>query len=255
MNLELVKFVPPDIRLEIAQKIIQESGIRPLAREIEVDPKSVYKYKEGSSRPGDEVMSKLLALTKRDFPDMFDEYISKLDKSFSEALNSPIRPEEILSSGAGGFVGRRTVARKSTESTARGRVDRETTKKSVDQESTKKRGEPSVDREPTKETGKGEAEARTEEHTETSKEIEKELSFDDLCDRIGVTNPFDRRKVEKIVDSFEEKPELSFSEIIELTGLSENAVEKYLDELTSEGLVKETSSESYKINTKIGSNR
>ncbi len=77
MTNKLAKYIPQDMRLEIAQSVIENNGIRPLARKIDVNPKSVYKYKNGTSHPGDEIMAKILEIADRDDSVPLDKYLEK----------------------------------------------------------------------------------------------------------------------------------------------------------------------------------
>ncbi len=209
--MDLAKFIPAEMRLELAQRVIEETGIRPLARQIDVNPKSVYKYKRGTSHPGDEIMEKILAVAAKEDSIPLNEYLERLRENFSEALGGSIDPQEVLGSGEGEP---KSGPKEQTESGI------------VDQKSTEK---------PQKEE-KGVGERPTD-----------NIRFDELCDSMGVSTPFERSKLEKFVDAFSEFPEIDFDEIIELSGLSESAVEKYIDKMKSDGFIKETSEDSYQI--------
>lgn len=198
--MELVKFIPPDQRLEMAQDIIEETGIRPLAREIEVNPKSVYKYKEGQAHPGNEVMKKIMAVIEREDPDLLEEHLDRLRKRFEDSFYSSIDSEEVLS---GPQEGSEVEA-----------VDAET--EAVDSEETGEKPEESV-----------------------SQQSTEKVSMDFVWESIGVSTPFNRMKVEKIIDALDESSELQLSEIEEMTSVSGEAIESYLEELISEELVEE----------------
>lgn len=215
MTLDIVKFIPPQLRLEITQKIIEENGIRPLAREIGVSPKSVYKYKRGEAHPRDEVMARILAIAKRDAPHLLDEVFDKLRNRFSNALESPIDPEKVLATkpeeqtpskpGPLPSPGKKGVDRKSTE---------EPSKRGVDQKST------------------------------------EGISFERVFARIGVSEAFNQSKVGKILESLSEG-KLNLSDLVEWTGLSTEAVEKYLEMLEAEEIVELTPSSNYKLSIKL----
>ncbi len=203
--------------MEIAQSVIEVKGIRPLAREIDVNPKSVFKYKKGNSHPGDEVMAKILAVADRDESVPLDEYLDRLSQEFSKAMERPIVSRDVVPEG----------------------VDEEST---TSRESTGME-EKSVDRETTEEAGRPET---------VGKQTTEEISFDELCERIGVSSPFNQSKVRKIMSALAEEGELGLTELVELTGLSGEAVEKYAEKLKSEGIVSESPSGEFTISIALG---
>lgn len=93
MDLEAFKFVPAEMRIQFIRELIGREGIRPLARKIGVNSKTVYKYKEGSSHPRDETMAKIWEVMK-DNPDLFERQLDRLRSSFLEAVG-PRGSEEI----------------------------------------------------------------------------------------------------------------------------------------------------------------
>lgn len=213
---KLVKFIPSEIRLEMAQEIIKKIGIRPLARKIGVNPKSVYKYKQGTARPSDEVMAKLLAVAKQEDPTLLENYLNSLQEGFEDAMEARIDPSNLLSSGKAGEG--ETVSKYSPKKV-----------KTVAQQTTEEtKSKTPVDQEPTKPT-----------------------SLDEICKTLDVSDPFDRIKVEKIVDTLLEVSEIEMGDLVESTGLSNEAVEKYLDEMEAEELVERTSSGSYQLSVKV----
>lgn len=216
MPIEIAKFIPPEMRLEIARRLIAEKGIRPLAREVEVNPKSVYKYKEGTSHPGDEVMSKILAVLKREEPQALDEYLDRLRENFSKAIKAPIDVQEVLSSSRE----KSTAPALPTPPIEEGAVDRETT-------------------------------SQPPEKSVTQKPTEEEVSIEGICERIGVTSPFNRTKIEKIVNALSETSGLRLDELVEETSLSKDALEKYLGMLSSEEMVERDASGSYGLSIGI----
>lgn len=86
MNVNIVKFMPPDMRAKIVQDVIAGMGIRPLSNAIGVNSKTVYKYKFGFSCPTDETMVKILMVTREKYPNLFEKYVSELRDNFSTAL-------------------------------------------------------------------------------------------------------------------------------------------------------------------------
>lgn len=217
-DLKLVGFIPSGIRLEIAQEIIERMGIRPLAREIGVNPKSVYKYKHGSAHPGDEVMERILAVAKREDPDLVEKYMDKLREDFSSALGTSIEPKEIL----------KTVEKES----AKGRPEVAHVSR-----------EGGVVQKPTDRTSGGSGVAQ---------ESTEEVTFDEICERMGVSIPFNRMKVKKILNALLEDPELSLGELVERTALSEGALDKYLEKMISEETVERVDSDVYRLLVEVG---
>lgn len=88
MNLEISKFMPAEMRIQMARELIKEEGIRPLARRIGVNPKTIYKYKEGSAHPRDETLARIMRTMKEEDPDLFERYLERLRASFLDALDS-----------------------------------------------------------------------------------------------------------------------------------------------------------------------
>lgn len=218
MVLEIAKYIPSEMRLDIAQDVIKTKGIRPLARELEVNPKSVYKYKKGSAHPGDEIMSKILAVARRDEDLSYDDYVQRLSDSFSQAMKEDIGAEEVIPS-AEGEKGAGAEIESSSEG---GTVGQQETEESVGQES-------SVDEKPTK----------------------KELSPEDISDRLGVSDPFEETKLRKTLSALTEEPQLRIDELVELTGLSRDAIERYLGLLNSENFVESVSEDTYTLNIEL----
>lgn len=217
MSLELVNFIPPGIRLEMAQRIIKKMGIRPLAREIGVNPKSVYKYKQGSARPGNEAMTRILAVVKREDPALLEEYLDKLRENFFSSLETPIEPAEILSS----------IERESAGRTSK---------------TLPPSREKSVARKPT---------PRTSGEVGVTEKATEEASLDEICEKIGVSSPFNRMKIEKITNALSERSGLRLEELVERTGLSGDAAEKYLEKMISESIVGRDASGAYKLSVDI----
>lgn len=216
MSAELAKFIPSEIRLKIAQSVVKEKGIRPLAREIGVNPKSVYKYKEGTANPGDEVMSKILAVAEQEDSIKLEEYLEELKSEFLEALELSFEPKQILTGDSEEQKGVSEAKSPTAEE-----------KKGVVQEST--------DRKP----------------TEKSVDEKSTLAMEEVYNRIGVKKPFNRSKVEKIIGSFSESSRPDLNEIVELSGLSEEATEKYLEKLASEKIVNRDSQNTYRLSVEI----
>lgn len=209
--MDLAKFIPSEMRLELAREVIEKTGIRPLARKIEVNPKSVYKYKRGTSHPSDEIMSKIIAVAAQEDSVSLNEHLERLKGNFSNALESQIEPEEVLEPMGG--------EEDSTSPSLSTKVD------VVDQESTEQmEGQKSV----------------VERSTE-------DIKFDELCDVMGVSTPFDRSKLEKFIGAFRESPKLGLNELIELSGLSESAVEKYIERMEAENFIKRDAEGNYQI--------
>lgn len=195
----LAKFLPPETRLRIAQSLINERGIRPLAREIGVNPKSVYKYKEGSANPGDEVMSKILAVAREEESVNLNKYLEELKNEFQNALELTFDPQDVLSE-----------SQEESKNTSK-----DTDEDSVDQRSTEKVPEKITD---------------DERSTES-------MTVNEIFDKINVTSPFNQKKVEKIINSFSENPNPGLEEISEITGLSDEALENYLEQLVLVGVL------------------
>lgn len=216
MCAELAKFIPSEIRLKIAQSVVKEKGIRPLAREIGVNPKSVYKYKEGTANPGDEVMSKILAVAEQEDSIKLEEYLKELKSEFLEALELSFEPKQVLTGGP---------------------------------EEQKDVSEP---KSPTAEEKKGVVQESTDQRaTEKSVDEKSTLTVEEVYNRIGVKKPFNRSKVEKIIGSFSESSRPNLNEIVELSGLSEEATEKYLEKLASEKIVNRDSQNTYSLSVEI----
>lgn len=217
MKLDIVKFIPSDMRLKITQEFIKEKGIRPLAREVDVNPKSVYKYKEGSSCPGDEVMEKILASIKKEDSELFEKNMGLLRDEFSSAVNEAMEVEEVLTSGKKAEVS----------------VDQEETERGVvGPEETETTGEEAGGHEPSGE----------------------KLSVEKICDKIGVKSPFNRSKVQKILNALDEIQEPGVGDLVEETSLSEDAIEKYLEMLENEDFLEEVESGIYILLTGIEGN-
>ena len=218
MEVKITKYIPPERRLTIAQEVIQEEGIRPLARKLDVNPKSVYKYKNGNAHPGDEVMAKILSIAEEDtevdlnyhFEDLREDFISSIEDSLDELTgsqqeeDSSTEPEQIQTS----------------------------------EDASK---EDTVGSEPTEE---GDSEGVDERSTMS-------LSFDEICEKIGVTGPFNRSKVEKLFDAMEEVKNPNIDELVEESNLSRGAVENYLEKLRDNDIIDLSSEETYKIKINI----
>ena len=86
----IAKFVPSDMRARIVKEMIGEMGIRPLSNAIGVNPKTVYKYKNGEALPKDETFAKILGVAREKYPTLFDKYVDELRESFSVALKFPL---------------------------------------------------------------------------------------------------------------------------------------------------------------------
>lgn len=214
MAIEIAKFIPSELRREVTLRLIEEKGIRPLAREIGVNPKSVYKYKEGTANPGDEVFSKVLALTQKEDSMFLNEYLEKIESQFLDALGSEIDPDKILTQSYEDAKGGKEVKDEGEEESS---VDSRTTEESVE--------ESAVVEGPTLE----------------------QVSTDEIFDRVGVSDPFKRTKLEKIVGAINLASEVNLPELVEQTGLSTEAVEKYLDMLLSEEIIRRNSSGGYQF--------
>lgn len=207
--MELAKFIPPEIRLEIAQDVVREVGIRPLARKLDVNPKSVYKYKRGTSHPGDEIMTKILAVAEGEDSISLNGYLRRLREDFSRALEEKIEPEEVLSPEETSPTGPSAQRAETTE------------EEPVDQKPTEPPGGTPVDEQPTEETA-------------------EEVSLNEVHEALGVSNPFAQSKAEKLIGALEESPNSNMEEIMDMSGLSDDAVEKYLELLESHDFVEST---------------
>ncbi|KXB03415.1 hypothetical protein AKJ45_01670 [candidate division MSBL1 archaeon SCGC-AAA261F19] len=181
MELEISKFVPAEMRIQMARELIEEKGIRPLARKIEVNPKTVYKYKEGSAHPKDDTMARIMAVMRDEDPDLFERFLNRLWDGFSSALDSS-------------------------------RASRVAEKKKSEKSKPKKVGQ-----QPTK----------------------KRISLTEICDRVDITNPFERTKLGKILSVVLEEPGLTSEEIARRSGLSPSAVERYAEMLKEDGIFRE----------------
>lgn len=218
MEVKITKYIPPERRLTIAQEVIQEEGIRPLARKLDVNPKSVYKYKNGNAHPGDEVMAKILSIAEEDtqvdldnhFKDLREEFISSIEDSIDELTGSQ------QENGA------------STEPEQTQASEEASQENSVGSEPTDENDSESVDERST-----------------------KSLSFDDICEKIGVTGPFNRTKVEKLLDAMEEVQNPKIDELVEESNLSREAVENYLEKLRGKDIIELSNEETYKIKINI----
>lgn len=215
--LEIAKFIPSKMRLELAQEVIEERGIRPLARELDVNPKSVYKYKHGTSHPGDEVMSKILAVAKEEGSVSLEGFFERLSESFDRALQESFDME--------GVLGPQEVGREAGATQEAAAQERD-----VGPEPTEREGEPSVDERPT----------------------EGGIPKGEVPERIGVTDTFNRLKVEKIVEVLDEEPGLTLGDVEERTGISGDAVEKYLEMMVSEGLARGSSEGGFQLSFEVG---
>lgn len=217
MVLDIAKFIPAEMRLEIAQKVIRVKGIRPLARELGVNPKSVYKYKQGTSHPTNEIMSKILAVADREESISLDIYYDTLRESFSSALDQEISAEKVLDLTEESSE----VSHSTVEESKPASVGPKTTEKSEAEVSV---GERSTD---------------------------EVFSLDMLCEEIGVTTPFNRSKVKKVVGFLKETSGLNLTEIVDLTGLSMDAVERHLELMISKGFVADDSEDGYRLKVEV----
>ncbi len=224
MTNKLAKYIPQDMRLEIAQSVIENNGIRPLARKIDVNPKSVYKYKNGTSHPGDEIMAKILEIADRDDSVPLDKYLEKLHDEFTNALESPLELEE------------------NPEVEEEEPVAGEVESGPGEVEEKEEEAEETVGSESTEEVDK----ART-----VGVESTESLTNEKIYQKIGVTSPFNQTKVRKILEALTTDQQLSISEIVELTGLSEDAIEKYLEKMTNQELVTEVSDNTFSLRIEI----
>lgn len=216
MILNLVRYIPSEVRLEMAQELIAEMGIRPLAREIGVNPKSVYKYKEGTAHPGNEVMSKILAVMNRRDPDLVDDYLERIREEFLEALQGPIKSQELLDS-----------VKEAETSIA----------------------EPAFVRE---EGGVGQRPTHpSEEEGPVGQEETESLSLEDIYVRMGVTSPFNQKKVQKILHALEGSSGLDLSELADRTGISDEALERYLDGMIEEEVIIQEASGEFELSVEL----
>ncbi len=221
------------MRLEMAQEVIEVTGIRPLARELDVNPKSVYKYKEGSAHPGDQVMSKILMVAYSEDEIPLEAYFDKLRDDFLDALEIDFEDLELSET--------ETDNAEELEKEEVETVEDETGRKeedSEDEEGEDDKQLESVVQESTEE----ESEKPTVDEKST-----KELGLSEVFEKIGVTKPFNQSKVEKILEALQEEPDSTIIEIVEISNLSREAVEKYLERLESEKIVTETPEGSYKL--------
>lgn len=230
MVMELAKFIPSKMRLEIAQSVIEEKGIRPLAREVGVNPKSVYKYKRGTSHPGDEIMTKILAVAKKEESISLNKYMEELKGDFSRAIEAPIDAEGILApEEEGKSVGQGRPTPTKEKPVDRGATVETPKKETVDEESTGEvKSEESVDEEPT-----------------------EKVSVKEVCEKIGVDSSFNQTKVQKIISTLTESPQISMDELVDMTNLSEKAIEKYLEDLISNEFVEHTAEDEYRLKVNI----
>lgn len=218
MKVEIAKFIPSELRREITLRLIDKKGIRPLAREIGVNPKSVYKYKQGTANPGDEVFSRVLALTQKEDSMFLNEYLEKVESKFSNALGAKINPDQILTQPDKNLKGGKDVKDGGKEGSSVGHKS-------------------------------------TEESAEESTVVEgstlEQVPTEEICDRVGVSDPFKRSKVDKIVGEINLASEIKLPELVEQTGLSTEAVEKYLDMLLSEEIIRRNSSGGYEVSDEV----
>ncbi len=219
MEVEITKYIPSDKRLAIAQEVVEEEGIRPLARQLDVNPKSVYKYKKGNAHPGDEVMSKILSIAEEDTEIDLDEHLDELREDFLSALES-----------RKGEMGAEEESEDTSTESGTGKDSEEVSKEdSVGPESTEEKESPeSVD----------------EKTTES-------LDLDEICDKIDVTSPFNRTKVEKLLGAMKELENPEIEELIEESNLSRGAVEKYLERLQGKDLIDKSNEGTYNIKINI----
>ncbi len=220
MTTKLTKYIPPNMRLEIAQDVIEEKGIRPLARKLDVNPKSVYKYKQGSAHPGDEVMTKILAAAGADEKISLQNYLENLREDFLDALEVDLDTTE-------------SIEEEKEEST-----DQEGGAKESGEVEGGTEGEESVDQETTEEE---------ERQSSVDEEPTKKLRLGEVFTKIDVTKPFNQSKVEKILNTLNEEPNSTLEEIMDISNLSQEAVEKYLERMGSENLVTKNPQGSYKL--------
>lgn len=208
--MDLAKFVPSEMRLELAREVIEKTGIRPLARKIDVNPKSVYKYKRGTSHPSDKIMSKIIAVAAQEDSVSLNEYLDRLRMNFSKALEDQVESEGVLATAS---------KEESTSQHPPAEVE-------------------NVDQEPTE---------RMEEQKSVVEQSTEEIEFDKLCDVMEVSTLFERSKLEKFIDAFIESPKLGLGELVELSGLSETAVEKYIERMEAEDFIEKDSKGRYQI--------
>lgn len=212
-EMKLTKFIPDKMRSEMVQELINEMGIRPLSRKIEVNPKTVYNYRHGASNPGDETMAKILIVMKENTPEILEKYLKKLQDEFSKAIEPPIEPSQLEPS------------------------------KEEEQPSPKKAP-------PSEESGESVSEEPTE-PVDRGSTPQREVSINEIFEELGAANPFDKMKVKNFLNPLRENEELSMDEIIEESGLSREVIEKHLETLTNRNRVEETSPGNYTLKVKI----
>jgi hypothetical protein len=86
--MEIVKFMPTEMRLRIVKEMVTRMGIRPLATTIDVNSKTIYKYKLGLAAPTDDTMDKILTTLAQRYPDLFEKYMSELKDKFRSAFEN-----------------------------------------------------------------------------------------------------------------------------------------------------------------------
>ncbi len=212
MSKSVTKYIPSEMRLEIAQEVVREKGIRPLARKLDVNPKSVYKYKNGEAYPGDDVMDKLLEIADSDSEITLNDYMDSLREDFLSALDQSFE----FSEGTGeesSTVGQQTHEEGGTEP-SEGSESTDESEKDVDGESTK-------------------------------------YSLSEIYEEIDVTSPFNQTKVEKLIGALKELENPKIVGLIEGSNLSREAVEKYLEKLGSVDLVEEDEQGVYSLKAKV----
>ncbi|KXA99744.1 hypothetical protein AKJ48_01805 [candidate division MSBL1 archaeon SCGC-AAA261O19] len=207
MAARIAKFIPASMRSEIVQELINIVGIRPLSRKIGVNPKTVYNYKHGTAKPGDETMSRILAVMKEDQPHLLERHLERLQARFSNALEAPIELEE--------------------------------------PPSREKPQPPSLPSVPPKEVQRPPSEPVARRPTPKT-----EVSLEEIFDKIGVSTSFDRMKAKNFLAGVRGEG-LSVEDIVERSGLSRSAVEKYLQALISENLIEEGPPGTYTLSVRI----
>lgn len=207
------------MRLDIAQEVIEKKGIRPLARELDVNPKSVYKYKQGTAHPGDEVMAKILTIANSEEEISLQDYLDNLREEFLNALKVDIGSAD--------------------------KLEKESERKSMGEES-RREGEESSDTDETEGVVQRSTEVEDESPSVDEKSTEK-LEVSEIFEKINVSKPFNQSKVEKILNALKEEPSSTIGEIIEISNISEGAVEKYLESLTTKNIVGESAEGSYEL--------
>lgn len=223
MAVKLTKYIPSKMRLDIAQEVIEKKGIRPLARELDVNPKSVYKYKQGTAHPGDEVMAKILTIANSEEEISLQDYLDNLREEFLNALEVDIRSAD--------------------------NPEKESEQESPVEKSKKEGGESSTSEE-TEDVVQRSTEAEDESSSVDEKSTEK-LELSEIFEKINVTKPFNQSKVEKILNALKEEPSSTVEEIIEISNISEGAVEKYLERLTTKNIVGESADGTYELLVKF----